>query len=242
VEVDLLETHDENRHPWELSRTDCILNLLKSKITKGHAVIADVGCGDLYFSKRLANEFDCTIFSIDTGFTDLHSGHNKITKLKSIDVLDNGSIDIAVLMDVLEHLENPNMFLRNLSRKMSQKGAMLFTVPAFQHLFSKHDTFLKHYRRYSRRALSIELSNAGLTVENVFYFYSILYPLRLVQVMTSKVKNENDIINNIAAWKHDENSNLTKSIRQLLNIDFNINKLLRILPFGLSVCAICSRP
>ena len=56
--MDLLETGNGYRHPWELSRGDSVLNLVKSQIRNEHKIIADIGCGDLYFSSILAKKFN----------------------------------------------------------------------------------------------------------------------------------------------------------------------------------------
>ena len=241
--MDLLETSgNEHRHPWELSRGDCIFKLVMSEITNEHRIIADIGCGDLYFSNILTNELDRTIFAIDTSFTDLYSDNEKIIKMNSLSRLDDGCIDIAILMDVLEHVENPTEFLSLLSSKMSGGGVMLFTVPAFQHLFSEHDVFLKHYRRYSRKSLSTELSSAGILIDRIFYFYSALYVPRLTQIVTARLKQKTIMAHNISAWKYDENEWITKLVRNILNLDFNFNKkFCKLLPFGLSICAICKK-
>lgn len=51
--MDLSETTKEvlNRHPWELSRTKCVLNQFARYLgnTDKMAVYANIGAGDLYF-------------------------------------------------------------------------------------------------------------------------------------------------------------------------------------------------
>jgi len=239
--MDLLEAGVGNRHPWELSRGDCILSIIKSKITSQHRTIADIGCGDLYFANILSGIFDHTIFAIDTGFTNLLSSTDKIVKMSSLEQMDDDSIDIAILMDVLEHIEKPDEFLHLLSKKMRGGGISIFTVPAFQHLFSEHDVFLKHHRRYNKKQLYNELVSCGFNVERIFFFYTALYVPRLLQFAISNLKKNNGMAHQISMWKHDENSKLTNLVRTVLNLDFSFNKnSILPLPFGLSVCAICS--
>ena len=94
-----------------------ILGFVMPYITKEHKVIADIGCGDLYFSSILCERFNGRVFAVDTGFTDLSSDSDKIIKMGSIDHLEDNSVDIAILMDVLEHVEEPKEFLATLLAK-----------------------------------------------------------------------------------------------------------------------------
>ena len=242
--MDLLETGNEHRHPWELSRGDCLLSCVMQAINgnKVDGIIADIGCGDLYFSRILTEKLDRTVYAIDTGFADLRTDNDKIIKMNDLRQLDNNCVDIAILMDVLEHVENSSVFLSMLSSKMSEKGVVFITVPAFQHLFSEHDVFLKHYRRYNRKTLTAEITSANFAIERMFYFYSTLYLLRLLQFAMSKLRRNKDMVGNITEWKTSEASFTTQFVRSVLNFDFWLNKKLgQLSPFGLSLCAFCRK-
>lgn len=237
--ADIKETNKQNLHPWEISRGDSILKVVRPYLTGRPKVIADIGCGDLYFSKMLAEQFDCKIFAVDINFKDKSSDNEKITKLNSIDGLEAGTVDIVLLMDVLEHVENPLEFLSQVESKMRRGGILLVTVPAYQHLFSGHDIFLQHYRRYTIKSLRQELENGGFQVHKAYYFNSSLYVLRLIQLVIAKIK-KNHGMTNITGWKYGRDAVLTKVIKAALNVDFQINRALRRLPlFGLSVFAVC---
>ena len=254
--MDLLETGSEYRHPWELSRVDCLIKMILPYLSGFRKTVADIGCGDLFFTGKLAACFKGDIFAVDTGFTEdfiddpsgdtagdaeNHSLSNqaKITILYDINQLEDNSIDIAVLMDVLEHIEDQNEFLTLLSKKLSDKALVFITVPAFMHLFSGHDVFLKHHRRYNKKSLSAVLTDNGFKIDRFFYFYSILYILRLLQFAATRRKKSDRMVNNISLWKKDEKSPVTRFLRRILNLDFRINKILgRFSLFGLSLCAI----
>ena len=63
------------------------------------------------------------------------------------------SFDLAVSLDVIEHLEDDLGALRELRRVVAPGGALLVTVPAYQWLWSGHDEINHHHRRYTRRSL-----------------------------------------------------------------------------------------
>lgn len=85
-----------------------------------------------------------------------------------------GSFDVILMMDVLEHVPDPSALLREASRVLAPGGALLATVPAFRFLWSEHDVLNRHFRRYRRRELSDQLTEAGFTVERCGYFFMFL--------------------------------------------------------------------
>ena len=187
------------------------------------------------------------IYAIDTGFTENDLSHSasasgKVVLMNDVAQLQDASVDTFILMDVLEHIEHPTAYLKQLSVKMSKAGLMFITVPVYQHLFSEHDVYLKHYRRYSKKTLCADLVYSGFKIQKLFYFYSMLYPLRLIQLIISKSTNKRkmSLAKNASVWKYPENSIITRLIRWLLNLDFAINKKLsKVSFFGLSLCAVC---
>jgi hypothetical protein len=62
-------------------------------------------------------------------------------------------------------------------QKVPRGARFLVTVPAFQVLWSAHDVFLEHRRRYTLRGVEAVLRAAGLSVERGCYFYGALFPL-----------------------------------------------------------------
>ncbi len=242
VPLDLRETLESGfRHPWELSRVDCALNAIKPYVNSEKR-IADIGCGDLYFSGKAKSSFKCEVIAVDSGFSEEAASHGEIILYNSTDRLLDKSVDLAILMDVLEHVQDDVSFLENVKSKMRAGGRVLITVPAYQHLFSEHDVFLKHYRRYNRKTLAKALSSAGYTIEKMHYFYSSLYILRLMQLALSKLRKRNsDMVGNATAWERPDVSPVTRLIRGVLNFDYSLNKVLnRLSPFGLSLCAFCT--
>jgi hypothetical protein len=57
---------------------------------------------------------------------------------------------------------------------------VLITVPAYQWMWSAHDEFLHHKRRYTAKCLRKVLADAGLRVERVSYFNMWLLPLAML--------------------------------------------------------------
>ncbi len=71
--------------------------------------------------------------------------------------------------NVLEHIEDDSLALRNLHSALLPNGALGIYVPAFPFLFSEMDEIVGHFRRYRRRDLIAKVEAAGFEVESCTY-------------------------------------------------------------------------
>ena len=78
-------------------------------------------------------------------------------------------------MDVLEHLAEPQAVLSRIAALMGPADLALFTVPAFQRLWSAWDQKLGHRRRYTRGLLHEQLRSAGFEILDSSYLFSWAY-------------------------------------------------------------------
>ena len=75
--------------------------------------------------------------------------------------LPDGAMDTAVLVNVLEHIEDDEGALAELSRILAPGGHLLIFVPALPALMSKIDRIHGHFRRYLRPEPSDEAGSGG---------------------------------------------------------------------------------
>ena len=61
--------------------------------------------------------------------------------------------------------------------KVPSGSRFLMTVPAFQFLWSGHDDFLEHKRRYTLPQFETLARDAGLTVQRGAYYFGAVFPL-----------------------------------------------------------------
>src|ERR1039458_9688407 len=103
---------------------------------------------------------------------------------------ESASFDLAVSLDVIEHLEDDLGALKELRRVVAPGGRLLVTVPAYQWLWSGHDEINHHHRRYTRRSLLAVAQQAGWECARTTYFNSLLLPvailLRALDPLSSK--------------------------------------------------------
>jgi len=83
--------------------------------------------------------------------------------------------DLICLFDVLEHIDADVETLRGVSALLADGGSVIVTVPAYAWLWSAHDDFLHHKRRYSAQALQQTALAAGYRVHLLSYFNTLLF-------------------------------------------------------------------
>ena len=66
---------------------------------------------------------------------------------------DDDAFDLAVALDVLEHVADDGAALRELARVIAPGGRLLVTVPQYGWLWGEHDVLAHHHRRYTRSLL-----------------------------------------------------------------------------------------
>lgn len=228
--MDLIECkrYGINRHPWELSRVESVIKEVK-KYHSGKKIL-DIGCGDSYLDYKLIDEMDEIekIYGID-----IHAKEEfidgKYSVLNNYSKLKNKKFDTILMFDVLEHVKDDVDFIKNtVFPLLKDNGKIILTVPAYQSLFSKHDMELKHFRRYNVKMISDICNKSKLKILNYHYFYATLLPFRFI----TKLLNRDNKVNN---WKYDEKNILTKIVRYILDMDYNICKKMNKLSFGLSL-------
>jgi len=96
-------------------------------------------------------------------------------------------IGLTLMMDVLEHVPDDIALVREYVDQIPSGSRILVTVPAFRWLWSGHDVFLEHYRRYTLSELEEVLRAAGLQIEFGSYYYGAVLPIAAVFRFAKKI-------------------------------------------------------
>lgn len=96
--------------------------------------------------------------------------------------------DVICALDVLEHIENHEFAVEWMVDHLKTGGVAIFTVPAFQVLFSSHDEALHHFRRYTAKTLG-EILPSSCRILMCTYFNSTLMGLAVVPRIPSILKH-----------------------------------------------------
>jgi 2-polyprenyl-3-methyl-5-hydroxy-6-metoxy-1,4-benzoquinol methylase len=170
------------RHWWWRSREEAILEVLHRHFPAKPALqILDVGCGDGLFFDRLAEFGQVEGVEPDAGLVNPQGPHSARIRIAPFDqnFRPSKSYSLVLMLDVLEHLEDPGAALRHAYSLLKPSGALLLTVPAFQLLWTNHDVINHHFLRYRRRTMRPLLRQAGFVILEERYWYQWTCPVKL---------------------------------------------------------------
>ncbi|MCL2290806.1 MAG: class I SAM-dependent methyltransferase [Bacteroidetes bacterium] len=225
----LLET--EANHPWEMARFTVVNDIISKHLPKRKIVGLDLGCGDIYFLDQFAKKHAGAYYAVDIAFTkdiieELHSKYQNpnITLYNSLEEINVGfKMDVVFVMDVIEHIDHPVDFIKTLisQKYIDENTLFLFTVPAYQSLFSNHDKWIGHVKRYTPKLLKREVSLAGLqTIHSGSFFATLLFP-RLLTKITEKIKKADyEKSTGAGGWRHGKT--ITNCFKTILKTDYYI--------------------
>ncbi|MBI4863041.1 MAG: glycosyltransferase [Candidatus Riflebacteria bacterium] len=78
-------------------------------------------------------------------------------------------LDTVLSSNVLEHIEDDLLAVRNMKSVLAPKGRLIVIVPAMQRIYGTLDQAFGHFRRYDRTTLGKLLEESGLEVEQIRY-------------------------------------------------------------------------
>lgn len=125
--------------------------------THAHGHVLDVGCADAWARMMLV---DCEYIGLDyptTAISMYRTSPDVFADGKAIPFAD-GSFDTVLLLEVLEHVREPDEVLREVARVLKPAGTLLLSMPF---LYPLHDA-PHDYRRYTEHGLRQAVSATGL--------------------------------------------------------------------------------
>jgi SAM-dependent methyltransferase len=144
--------------------------------------VLDVGGGLGFFSRALLQETELAAATcVDPGYS---ADRDETVAGKPLSFRrhsDRSDADLVLMMDVVEHVQNDVGLVAEYAAKVRPGTHFVITVPAFMWLWSDHDVFLEHYRRYTLPSIESTLRAGGLRIEQGCYFYACLLPLVAAQ-------------------------------------------------------------
>ena len=227
--MDLIETqldqpikHWYYRHKYWAIRNE----MMKRKVAP--IEVMDVGAGSALFSLELQKEFPgLFVLAVDPGYSPEQVSLSN-SRIRYSRTYESNNADLILLTDVLEHIPDDSRFLSEYVEKAKKESTFVITVPAFMSLWSNHDVYLKHFRRYQKDELIQLMNESDLEVVQIKYLYSLLFPLAyLRRKYFSSGNNHSDL-------KQDK-----KIVQLILNFVLFFDRFFsKKLPFGVSLVAV----
>jgi glycosyltransferase involved in cell wall biosynthesis len=137
--------------------------------------VLECGCGIGTLTSYLVGKERLICTDIDPFYLEIverRFGHLKGFEVKKIDLTSKSDyqkvsdtpFDTIVCMNVLEHLENDQQVLECFYDSLEPGGKAIILVPQHPWLFTKMDTSVGHFRRYTIADLSEKVRKAGFEI------------------------------------------------------------------------------
>ena len=171
---------DEDRdHWWFRGRRAILLVLLRRVLTPGRHCLLELGCGSGNVLEALAEFGEAVGMEADERLVSAARSAGLDVRQGSLPddrVVPAGWPDVALLLDVLEHVDDEAAVLQAAHDTLAPGGTLVVTVPAYAWLWSSHDVAVGHRRRYTAASLRAALTAAGFAVMHLSYFNILLLP------------------------------------------------------------------
>jgi SAM-dependent methyltransferase len=238
------------RHPWEVARFAFYASVLEDAgLLRARCTVLDAGAGDAFFVRRLLEKLPHGSRAVawDAGYDAATVAALAREAPPSLELTADeppGDFDLTLLLDVLEHVPDDAGFLAARVRSCVRGGHVLLAVPAWQALFTAHDTGLGHLRRYRPSAGAALARGAGLEVlRSGGAFHTLLLPRALARTKEALLGAEPPSAPPELAWRGGRV--LTAAVETALRLDNALSRRLARagveLP-GLSWWALCRKP
>lgn len=193
----------ESRHWWFGAKHKIVRGLLTryAPTSEGRRPrVVDLGCGCGYLLWLLKDQYDAV--GLDGSAQAV-----EFSKRRGVDVrlgalpdevpFEDGSADVVMFLDVLEHLKDDGVCFDRAARLLRPGGIAICTVPAYPWLWTKRDEYHQHFRRYTRAAFKTLMNRGSMRSRFVSHMNAVLFPMALAERAMRMVRplkaNEGDL-------------------------------------------------
>lgn len=181
----------DGAHWWFVARRQILADQIARLGLGREPRLLEVGCGPggnlkmlAQFGRLEAVEMDAVArkLAAERGGVDVAYG-----KLPDEISCPPSSYDLVAAFDVVEHIEEDLAAVRAIADLLRPGGRLMITVPAYQWLWTHHDERHHHWRRYRSAEVQALVEKAGLKLEKLSHFNTLLFPLIIAVRFLKKV-------------------------------------------------------
>lgn len=182
---------------WFKARNDLIAKLIR-KYAPETKKYFEIGCGTGFVLERIASELESAeILASEYFLEGLVYAKERVPRARFIQ-LDGRHIpfseefDLIGMYDVLEHIDDDSLVLRELYKSLKPSGTLVLTVPQHQWLWSSADDYAHHERRYAGKELHRKLEASGFKVKMTSSFVVTLFPMLVLSRVLKRNRSTKD--------------------------------------------------
>ena len=242
---ELIKLEDNNF--WFISRNKRIEYILDKYVKDYFDNFLEIGCGTGYVAKMIAKKYpDKKIYASEYLLSGLNEAKERLKNLNNVSLINldarkiqsKNKYDIIGAFDVIEHISEEDIVLKEINHSLKKNGKFIFSVPQHKFLWSIYDDLGFHKRRYSRQYLLQKLKEHNFEIIYVNSFNSLLLPAMYVSRFLNKFKKkeEFDIMDELKI------SNFLNSVlKKILNFEYFLSKIGINFRFGGSLIGIAKK-
>ena len=164
-----------DRHWYYKAKAAALINDLRGREPTS---ILDIGAGSGFFSRQLlqhtgAKRATC----VDIGYAEERDEQCCGKPLAFRRAITSSDADLVLAMDVIEHVADDAALMRPYVGLVAAGTRFVISVPAFKFMWSGHDVFLGHHRRYTLGELEHSVQTFGVILDWSHYYYGAVFPL-----------------------------------------------------------------
>lgn len=200
-QYDLAYPEGIENHWWHLARNAIVLHEAR-KFIKPDSVVLDVGCGRGIAVKCFRRRgINCR--GVELAETQALKGMEVYIRYginaSQLSLGQREQVDVILLLDVLEHIPDPALYLYHLVSAFPHLKYLILTVPSRQELWSNYDEFYGHFHRYDMKMVqNMARAVDGEVVRQSYFFRPLYIPMRLLNYL--KIQRHTKLQNGMAPW------------------------------------------
>ena len=243
---ELTALHEESigySHPIDMASRHDAINQAVIALKGGGKVLMEIGCSSGFLIRELVDFFpDCIIIGADVVREPLYRLAKSMPNVPLIrfDLLQNPlpdtCLDVLVMLNVLEHIDDDCLALKNAYSLLKPGGSLILEVPAGPYLYDSYDAQLHHFRRYSSSGLRQKLEAAGFSVQRMSHLGFLLFPAFAIVKLINKI----GFLPKSTVQSRAMKTSNSKLLSIIMKIESRISKFLSY-PYGIRVLVTAKR-
>ena len=188
----------QDYHWWFVARRINIKTALDRHLsTYNNTPIVEIGCGsggnfDLLCRYRPVIGVELSRFAYLQSLNHSPSSLITVVNQDAHSFLEGraGQFEVVCAFDVLEHMSDDEEVIGLVYNALKPSGLFFISVPLCPWLYSAHDRYLSHFRRYTRVELFRKLNNVGFQVVYSRAWLVLLFPALVISRLAAGVRDK----------------------------------------------------
>jgi len=218
----------EEKHFWFIARKEFILQNIQKYVDNKEKLI-EIGAGTGNVARYLQKN----------GYENISVGEMHLNGLRyaqsygmkecyQFDLLNTpfeNEFDVVCMFDVLEHIPNDTIALKNAHNMLTSGGEIVLSVPSHMWLWNRDDAVAGHKIRYTKKELVAKLEQNGFEVLTARYFFISITPLLFLRRVLNK-DDRSQVKEEEYTYDISMNPLLSKILLFISTIENKLNKFL----------------